>query len=101
MRTMTALLIFWAFPAFGEPHHMAIAFAERPCGEALDYIENPVLTPEGIGNMGMAFGYLLGFEAAKGGDLSGDAETVLQRIGADCAANPAVPALDLLRRYLD
>jgi hypothetical protein len=101
MRTMTAILIFCAFPAFGEPHKMAVAFAERPCGEAIDYIDNPILTPEGIGNMGMAFGYLLGFEAANGGDLSGDAETVLQRIKADCVASPDMPALDLLRRYLD
>lgn len=101
MRTLIALLVFCAGPAFAEPHRMAVAFAESPCGETIDHIENPVLTPEGIGNMGMAFGYLLGFEAANGGDLSGDAETVLQRIKADCGVSPELPALDLLRRYLD
>jgi hypothetical protein len=78
---------------------MTQAFAERPCGETLDYIENPAPTPEGIGNMGMAFGYLLGFQAANGGDLSGDSNTILQRIVADCAASPDLTALDLLERY--
>ena len=101
MRALTTCLVFLAGPSFAEPHKMAVAFAERPCGEVIDLIENPVLTPEGIGNMGMAFGYLLGFEAANDADLSGDAETVLQRLKVDCAVSPELPALDLLRRYLD
>lgn len=99
MRTSIALLLLCAGPAFAEPHYMTVAFAEKPCGEALDYIENPAVTPQGMGNMAMAFGYLLGFQAAMGGDLSGEAETILKRLVADCTANPDMTALDLLKRY--
>jgi hypothetical protein len=78
---------------------MSSTFADRACAEALRHIENPTMTPEGIGSMGMAFGYLLGFQAAKGGDLSGESETLLQRIKADCAAQPDATALELLESY--
>ena len=99
MRLLTACLALCAGPALAEPHMMTAAFAELPCTETLDHIENPAMTPEGIGNMGMAFGYLLGFQAANGGDLSGERETVLQRILADCAAAPEMTALEILETY--
>ena len=99
MRYLFPCLALYAGPALAEPHMMTNAFAERPCAETLDYIENPAMTPEGIGNMSMAFGYLLGFQAASGGDLSGESETVLQRIMGDCAAYPDMTALGLLEGY--
>jgi len=99
MRCLIACIALCASPALAEPHMMTQAFAERPCGETLDYIENPAMTPEGIGNMSMAFGYLLGFQAASGGELSGESETILQRITADCAANPDATAQGLLEGY--
>lgn len=99
MRCLIACIALCASPAIAEPHMMTRAFAERPCGETLDYIENPTPTPEGIGNMGMAFGYLLGFQAAKGWDLSDESDTILQRLVADCASSPDQTALALLERY--
>lgn len=100
MRLLTTCLAICAGPALAEPHMMTVAFAERPCADVLDYIENPEMTPEGIGNMGMAFGYLLGFQAANGGDLSGEHETVLQRITLDCAERPGETAFNLLKGYI-
>ena len=99
MRYWIACLALCSSPALAEPHMMTTNFAELPCAETLGYIENPAMTPEGIGNMSMAFGYLLGFQAANGGDLSGEHETVLQRIMADCAAVPETTALELLEIY--
>ena len=99
MRHLTACLAFIAGPALAEPHMMTEAFAERPCAETLDYIENPAMSPEGIGNMGMAFGYLLGFQAANGGDLSGESDTILQRVMTDCTNRPEATALQLLQSY--
>lgn len=100
MRYLVTCLVVCSSPALAEPHVMTTNFALLPCVETLNYIENPVMTPEGIGNMGMAFGYLLGFQAANGDDLSGERETVLQRILADCAERPGETAFNLLKGYI-
>lgn len=99
MRFLAIYLALISIPAVAEPHMMSVAFAERPCAETLDYIENPGVEPEGTGFMAMAFGYLLGFQAANGGDLSGESETILRRITADCAERPGNTALELLESY--
>jgi hypothetical protein len=78
---------------------MTKAFADQPCGQALSYISDPRPDLRGQGNLGMAFGYLLGFQAAKGGDLSGDYETILKRITADCEASPEKTVLEILVGY--
>jgi len=98
MRFLAALALV-ASPAIAEPHYITTAMADVPCADALAYITDPKPDWKGAGNMGMAFGYLLGYQAATGGDLSGNRETILKRITADCDESPDKTALEILKGY--
>lgn len=88
--------LVWAAPAVAEPHKMALTYSDQLCGEVVQLIDAPAPSFEGAGTMALAFGYLLGFEAANGGDLSGDQETVLKRFRSACAESPSLTGLELL-----
>ena len=98
MRLVFALALA-ASPAIAEPHYMTTAMKDQPCGTSLATINAPKGGLKGAGEMAMAFGYLLGFQAAKGGDISGDAATVLKRVTSDCEANPDRTVLQILSGY--
>lgn len=87
-------------------HEMQDNFANRKCGEVLALIDSPERGDKSVkslvmsaGAMAMAFGYLLGFEAASGRELKGDAETLLTRLRNDCLEFPDKTALELLLGY--
>ncbi|WP_306150621.1 hypothetical protein [Roseovarius sp. MMSF_3281] len=79
-------------------HPVQEQFMTEPCAAVISTIDNVTATPEGIGNMALAFGFLMGFEAANPG-IRGDHETVLIRLRADCAETPNSTAMSLLRAY--
>lgn len=79
-------------------HDVQKLFIEQPCGAVIQAIDEPKPTPEGLGNMTMAFGFLMGFEAAHPG-IKGDQETILKRLRADCAQGSTATAFDLLNGY--
>lgn len=104
MRYLIVALILLAsqLPA----HEMQDNFANKKCGYVLALIDSPDSGDKsvkalvmGAGAMAMAFGYLLGFEAASGRELKGNSETLLTRLRTDCAASPDKAALELLSRY--
>ncbi|MEP3330079.1 hypothetical protein [Sedimentitalea sp.] len=104
MRYLVTALTLLAAPL--SAHDMQDNFTNRKCGEALAFIDAPdrgdgstKTLVMSAGAMAMAFGYLLGFEAASGRELKGDAETLLTRIREDCASSPDKTALELLSGY--
>ena len=104
MRYLVTALTLLAAPL--PAHDMQDNFANKKCGEALALIDAPdrgdgstKTLVMSAGAMAMAFGYLLGFEAAAGRDLSGSADTLLKRLRSDCNESPDKTALELLLGY--
>lgn len=104
MLYLIAVLTLIAAPV--SAHEMQDKFANNKCGDVLALIDNPERGDKSVealvtsaGAMAMAFGYMLGFEAATGRDLSGNAATLLTRLREDCAASPERTALELLSGY--
>lgn len=90
----------------GQAHELQDDYASLPCSEVVSRIDSPDMgdmSPKamlkGAGEMAMAFGYLLGFEAAQGRDLNGESKTLLVRLREDCAASPDQTALEILQSY--
>lgn len=104
MRYLIAALALFATPL--SAHEMQDKFASERCGDVLAMIDNPDRSDKSVkalvmsaGAMAMAFGYLLGFEAASGRELKGDAATLLSRLRDDCSALPDKTVLELLSGY--
>lgn len=104
MRYLLVALTLFTTPL--SAHEMQDSFANQECGDILALIDSPERGDKSVkalvlsaGTMAMAFGYLLGFEAAQGRDLSGDSETLLTRLRNDCTASPNATALELLSGY--
>lgn len=104
MRYLIAALILIVSPV--SAHEMQDNFANKKCGYVIALIDSPKRYDNSVkalvksaGAMAMAFGYMLGFEAASGRELNGNAETLLKRLRADCAASPDKTALELLSSY--
>lgn len=104
MRYLIAALTLLVTPL--SAHEMQDNFANKRCGDVLALIDSPDSGDKsvkalvlGAGAMAMAFGYLLGFEAASGRELKGGSATLLTRLRNDCAASPDKTALDLLSSY--
>lgn len=96
-----AFLLFAATPAIAgySEHETVKLFTERPCAEALAVIQSEETTIEALARMGMAWGFLLGYDTASGG-LDGPSETTLERLEDACGMNPektAAAILDSLR----
>lgn len=79
-------------------HDIQVLFANAPCTNIIEMIDSPAPTPESLGMMAMAFGFLMGFEIENPG-IKGDQETILSRLRLDCANDGTQPALTLLRGY--
>lgn len=79
-------------------HPVQDLFADQPCSAVIREIDDAEPDPISLGKMVMAFGYLMGFEAANP-HIRGTSETILKRLRADCATQPNRTALDLLNSY--
>ena len=85
-------------------HPATQTFTQAPCTEAIAAIDqNPEAdtleaTTANIARQGMIWGFLLGYDTAKGG-LQGSEETTLTRLRKACAASPETPARDLLDAF--
>ena len=99
MRLAIALMGL-AAPAFADysEHATVRLFTELPCENAITTIETEETTLEALAFQGMAWGFLLGFDAANDG-LQGDATTTLVRLKAACAESPEIPAATLLQSF--
>ncbi|MDU9004519.1 hypothetical protein [Sedimentitalea todarodis] len=104
MRYLIAVLTLYATQL--SAHEMQDNFANKKCGETLALIDSPEMGDKSVktlvasaGAMAMAFGYMLGFEAASGRELRGSSETLLTRLRNDCARSPDKTALELLSGY--
>lgn len=76
-------------------HKVQKQFMQEPCTTVIDVIDN---ASNGVGEMAMAFGFLMGFEATHP-NIRGDQETILTRLRIDCAAKPDQTAMALLQSY--
>ena len=96
MRILIALALS-ATPAIADysGHKSMTPFTEGPCSEVLDAIDTPETSIEAIARMGMAWGFILGYDAASDG-LHGQEETTLIRLRKACDENPETPAATLL-----
>jgi hypothetical protein len=80
-------------------HEVQVMFLTSPCKTTVATIDQAAPTPKGMGKMTMAFGFLMGFEAAHPG-IRGTHETILKRLREDCANDPSTTAMDLLNGYV-
>lgn len=82
-------------------HPFVQLFTERPCTEAVAAIDQRPPTENidamvlAIAEQGAAWGFLLGFDQARGGLHDGSA-TTLERLRKACAEAPGRPAAELL-----
>lgn len=97
---LSFILALTATPALADysSHDGVALFTESPCTEAVAAIDTSETTLQAIARMGMAWGFLLGFDTANNG-LQGDEETTLIRLRKACAENPETPAATLLRSF--
>jgi hypothetical protein len=79
-------------------HKVQQLFMTQPCIMVINTIDRPDGDVFGGGMMTMAFGFLMGFEAAHPG-IRGDQETILKRLRADCTIDSNQTAFDLLQGY--
>jgi hypothetical protein len=86
-------------PQTDGPHYMTATFSEASCRMIIATIDTQMASIEAMGEMAMAFGFLLGYETAVGHPLRGEHRTLLSRLRVDCEAEPAATALQLLERY--
>ncbi|MHA7852200.1 hypothetical protein [Roseovarius sp.] len=99
-----AILALMGTPAIAEysDHQTVQLFSNAPCTEAVGLLDAPLMdgTPEMVANQavekGMAWGFILGFDAAHGG-LSDETDTTLVKLRKACAASRETPAFDLLQ----
>lgn len=96
--TVALLISSGACAAQGYVDHKAVkTYRDRPCTEVVGTIDGQA-TFDGIGTQGMLWGFLLGYDQAKGG-LQGSEETTLIRLRKACAADPSASALSLLESF--
>lgn len=85
-------------PASYSEHEGVTLFTERPCTEAIAVIDDPGKDIPSLARMGAAWGWLLGYDTARGG-LHSEGKTTLQRLRIACAAEPTATALEILERF--
>lgn len=78
-------------------HPVQDLFTNQPCSAAIQTIDNPDPDLIEVGEMAMAFGFIMGIEALNPG-IRKNHDTVLMRLRADCASNSDTSALNLLLR---
>ena len=78
-------------------HPVQHLFTSQPCSAAISAIDNPDPDLIAVGEMAMAFGFIMGIEALNPG-IRKDHETVLMRLRADCVTDSDETALNLLLR---
>jgi hypothetical protein len=96
--TITVLCTFDAAASDGYSQHPArVAFDKGPCSEIMGVIDAPAKTKtmEGVALSGLYFGFLVGFDAAKGG-MGTSAETTLQRFRESCGKTPNETGTNIL-----
>lgn len=105
-----------ALPAYDE-HKGVVIFTQAPCTEVIAAIDADAPDPEdldmvlhGVGGYlksltevlavkSMAWGFILGFDAASGG-LHSETETTLERLRLVCARTPERPAAEILTGFI-
>lgn len=78
-------------------HHGVTIFTERPCGDALAALDGDTARPitERLAAQGMAWGFLLGYDTARGG-LDRDGQTTLELFRAACQRSPRLTGKAIL-----
>lgn len=79
-------------PAMAErygDHHGVTIFTERPCGDALAALDGDTARPitERLAAQGMAWGFILGYDTARGG-LGRGGQTTLELFRTACEQSP-------------
>jgi len=114
LKAAVAIATVIAAPATAAGYYdnpIVAAFRDQPCGTIIAAIDNPKATKpgdnldgainraaDGLARMTAYFGFIVGFDTAKGG-LQGDDETTLVRLRKACAADPKATALELLNGF--
>lgn len=101
MKAIATALTVLSAPALADgyaEHDGVILWTDRPCTEAVGSIDAAPNTLADVAAAGMAWGFLLGYDTARGG-LQGDEETTLTRLRKACAQSPETPAIDLLSGF--
>lgn len=95
-------LLFMPAAAIADPHWMSDFYHTAPCAEIVATIDAPTLNDtvlkarlERLSRKTMAFGFLLGYQAATG-PLNANQDTVLQEFRRACAADPAKTGIQVL-----
>ena len=81
-------------------------FTQEPCTRVFEKMEaepdiveiGPEAFGAALGDMGMAWGFILGYDAARGGLHEGDKST-LARLREECAAAPEKTAFEILESF--
>ena len=99
-----------AAPAFAEgyaEHDAVRMFTESPCAEVMELLDGDEPDPIAVGlegmiayfaSYGMAWGFILGYDTARGGLHQGD-ETTLMRLREACEASPEQTAFEILEGF--
>jgi len=81
-------------------HDGVTLFTKQPCKDVIAAIDNPENTLAALAAMGMAWGFLLGYDTARGG-LEGNEESTLIRLRRACAESPGKTAIEILEGFPD
>mgnify|MGYP005864495513 CR=1 FL=1 len=110
---MKKTLIVAAFTCFAgaafaqgySDHDGVKSFTQEPCAGVFDTLEaepdimnGPEAFGAALGEMGMTWGFILGYDTARGGLHEGD-KTTLARLREECEAAPEKTAFEILESF--
>lgn len=102
--------VFMAVPSFAgdySGHHGVTLFTQERCTAVIEILDGDepdllMVGVEGLGSYlaahGMAWGFILGYDTARGGLHDGE-KTTLMRLREECAATPDRTAFDILESF--
>ena len=109
--TLTAIaFVCIAGPSFAQgyaEHDGVRNFTEKPCTQIFEILEGeePDIVSVGVNGMvdwmanyGMTWGFILGYDTARGGLHEGD-KTTLSRLRVACEASPEKTAFEILESF--
>ena len=88
-------------------HHGVTLFTQEPCTAVIEILDGDepdllMVGVEGLGSYlaahGMAWGFILGYDTARGGLHDGE-KTTLMRLREECATTPDRTAFDILETF--
>jgi len=105
-----AAFSFIGAPSFAEgyaEHDAVLMFTEGPCTKVMELLDGDEPDPIAVGlegminyfaSYGMTWGFILGYDTARGGLHEGDKSTLV-RLREDCAAAPEKTAFEILESF--